>query len=319
MSRSISVRKTQADMACVILLVLAFSVARPQSDSTTSLVMKTQGASVMAPNEQIGVHPDTTHIHPVRFGIVTGTAAAAIVAVHIYQANGWWKDNRTPFHFQEDLTYGRSVDKYGHFFGTSVATFLLRKSFRWSGLSEEAALYWGAGGALAYQTYIEVEDGFHKWGFDRVDFASNVAGAAWPIAQYHSPFLRNFDFKFSYLPSSALNSGEGAGFQGQQHTVFDDYGGQTLWLSLKMKNLLPRSVDHLWPEFLCVSVGYAVRDVFKPEPHSAILLALDLDMTKVIPDDTPFLKLLGEALNFIKFPMPAVQLTPKTIWYGIYF
>ncbi len=291
-----------------------------QTDSTSkSVVFEESRDAVPAKNTSLSLSADTTNIHPVRFGIVTGTAATAIAAVHIYQANGWWKDNRTPFHFQEDLKYGRSVDKYGHFLGTSVATFLLRKSFRWSGLSEDAALYWGAAGALAYQTYIEVEDGFHTWGFDRVDFASNVAGAAWPIAQYHSPFLRNFDFKYSYLPSAALNSGEGKGFQGQQHTVFDDYEGQTLWMSVKVKNFLPRSIDYLWPEFLCISVGYAVRDVFGKEPRSAVLLALDLDMTKVIPDDTPFLKLLGEALNFIKFPMPTVQLTPNTIWYGFYF
>jgi hypothetical protein len=301
-------------------LLIVPSLLFAQTDSTSkSVVFEESRDAVPAKNTSLYLSADTTNIHPVRFGIVTGTAATAIAAVHIYQANGWWKDNRTPFHFQEDLKYGRSVDKYGHFFGTAVAAFLLRKSLRWSGLSEEAALYWGAGGALAYQTYIEVEDGFHTWGFDRVDFASNVAGAAWPIAQYHSPFLRNFDFKYSYLPSAALNSGEGKGFQGQQHTVFDDYEGQTLWMSVKVKNFLPRSIDYLWPEFLCISVGYAVRDVFGKEPRSAVLLALDLDMTKVIPDDTPFLKLLGEALNFIKFPMPTVQLTPNTIWYGFYF
>jgi hypothetical protein len=306
--------------ALIALLTLcAPSIILAQNDSTSrSIILRTiETANASSDSENSNV--DTTNIHPVRFGIVTGTAAAAIAGVHIYQANGWWKDNRTSFHFQEDLKYGLSVDKYGHFFGTSVASFLLRKSLRWSGLSEDAALYWGAGGALAYQAYLEVEDGLHTWGFDRVDFACDVAGAAWPIAQHHSPFLRNFDFKYSYLPSAALNSGNGEGFQGQQHTVFDDYEGQTLWMSLKMKNLLPGSINHLWPEFLCISVGYAVRDVFGKEPRSAVLLALDLDMTRVIPNDTPFLKLLGEALNFIKFPMPTVQLSPKTIWYGFYF
>lgn len=262
---------------------------------------------------------DTTDIHPVRFAIVTGSVATTIVAIHIYQSNGWWKDNRRSFHFQEDLKYGLSVDKLGHFYAGTAAAFILKKSYQWAGLSDEASLYWGSAGSLLFQTYVEIEDGFSKWGFDRVDFATNVAGAAWPIAQYHSSFLRNFDFKFSYHPSPGLNSSAGGGFQGQKHIVFDDYEGQTLWLSMKVKNWLPNSVNHLWPDFLCLSVGYAVRDAFTAKPYSAVLLAFDLDMTKVIPDNTPFLKLLGEALNFIKFPAPAVQISPHAIWYGIYF
>ncbi len=290
-----------------------------QTDSTyTETSIRNQRVEPGRPDD-LFPDPDTSNINPVRFTIVTGTVAATSAGIHIYQTNGWWQGNRAPFHFQEDLKYGRSVDKLGHFYGGTVIAFVLRKSYRWAGLSEEAALYWGSAGSLLFQTYVEIEDGFSTWGFDRVDFATDVAGAAWPIAQYHSPFLRNFDFKFSYHPSPGLNSAAGAGFQGQKHIIFDDYEGQTLWLSLKMKNLLPQSVGQFWPSFLCLSVGYGVRDVFKPAPYSTFTLALDVDMTKVIPDDTPFLKLLGEALNFIKFPAPAVQISPKAIWYGIYF
>jgi hypothetical protein len=296
------------------------SIVSAQTDSTTQSVLLSRGdQDTSERRDREDKQQEVTRIHPVRFGIVTGTVAAAIAGIHFYQANGWWKDNRAPFHFQEDLKYGLSVDKLGHFYGGAAAAFILRKSYQWAGLSEEGALYWGSAGSLLFQTYVEIEDGFSKWGFDRVDFAFDVAGAAWPIAQYHSPFLQNFDFKFSYHPSPALNSSAGAGFQGQQHIIFDDYEGQTLWLSMRMENLLPNSLSKLWPDFLSLSVGYAVRDVFTPKPYSAFLIALDLDMTKVIPNDTPFLKLLGEALNFIKFPMPAVQISPKIIWYGIYF
>jgi hypothetical protein len=269
---------------------------------------------------------DTTSIHPVRFGIVTGSVAATIAAIHIYQTNGWWQNNRTSFHFQEDLVYGRSVDKFGHFYGGITAAFILRKSFQWAGLSDEASLYWGSGGSLLFQTYVEIEDGFSKWGFDRVDFASDFAGAAWPILQYHALFMRNFEFKFGYWPSSVLDSGGGIGFAGQKHIVFDDYQGQTIWMSMNMKNLLPKGVDEYWPSFLRLGVGYAARDVTGPDPargvgapYSVLLIGLDYDMTKIIPDNTPFLKLLGEALNFIKFPAPAVQITPHAIWYGLYF
>lgn len=298
----------------LIAVMLSTSAARAEPDSTRSVVLR---------NDVAHDSSETNRIHPVRFAIITGGVAATIATIHIYQANGWWKGNSSSFHFQEDLTYGRSVDKLGHFYAGTVAAFILREAYGWAGLSEEAALYWGSGGAFLFQTYIEVTDGFHTWGFDRVDFAANLAGAAWPIAQYHSSFLRNFDFKFSYHPSQVLNENCGLGFQGQKHIIFDDYEGQTLWLSAKVKNLLPESWK-FWPTPLQLSLGYRVRDVCAPagsnrKPYSALLLALDLDMTKVIPDDTPFLRLLGNALNFIKFPMPAVQISPDAIWYGFYF
>ncbi|MER3523045.1 MAG: hypothetical protein C4326_03015 [Ignavibacteria bacterium] len=297
------------------LLLNACLLFEPAADSTFT-AGRTEPRTEQLPSEH---NNNTTEIHPVRFALVSGFVAASMVGIHIYQQNGWWKNNRSPFHFQEDLKYGRSVDKLGHFYGGTVVAFIVRNAYRWAGLSEETALYWGSAGSLLFQTYVEIEDGFSKWGFDRVDFAADVAGAAWPIAQYHSPFLRNFDFKFSYVPSPALNTSQGVGFAGQKHIMFDDYEGQTIWMSMKMKNLLPRAVASFWPEWLNLSFGYAVRDVFSPNPYSAWLLAFDLDMTKIIPNDTPFLKLLGEALNFIKVPAPTMQFSPRIIWYGIYF
>ncbi len=304
---------------CIWLLILGTitqsTAGVPPDSSARSVVLRDAEDSATL----IESRSDSTQIRPVRFAIVTGTVAGTFAVIHFYQSKGWWKDNRSSFHFQEDLKYGLSVDKLGHFYAGIAAAFILRNSFRWAGLSETASLWWGSAGSLLFQTYVEVQDGFSKWGFDRVDFAADVAGAAWPVAQHHSSFLRNFDFKFSYHPSPNLGSASGVGFVGQQHIIFDDYEGQTLWLSLKMHNLLPQAARPFWPEFLQLSVGYGVRNVAKPDPYSVVLLALDIDMTKVIPQTTPFLKLLGEALNFIKFPAPAVQISPHAIWYGLYF
>lgn len=254
-----------------------------------------------------------------RLAIVGGAWTATIISIHIYQQNGWWKDNRTSFHFREDLKYGLSVDKIGHFYSATVATFIGRKSIEWAEIPEQKALLLGVGVGLLFQTYVEIEDGFSAWGFDRVDFATNVIGAAWPIAQYYIPFFQNFDFKFSYHPSPLLNNPGGSGFQGQQHLIFDDYEGQTMWLSTKVKNFLPAALEQYWPEFLCLAVGYGARDIAGPEPYPVYYLALDYDMTKIIPAKTWFLKTLGEALNFIHFPAPAVRISPSAIWYGFYF
>jgi hypothetical protein len=242
-----------------------------------------------------------------------------MLAIHFYQQNGWWKDNQTSFHFREDLDYGLGVDKIGHFYGASVLTFVFGKSLRWANLPETESLLIGAGASLLFQTYVEVRDGFSAWGFDRVDFAANVGGALYPVAQYYVPTLRNFNVKFSYHPSDLLNNPGGIGFRGQQHIMFDDYEGQTFWLSLTVNNLLPDEAEPFWPDWLALSVGYGARHITEPDAHSIVLIGLDYDLTKIIPQSSSFLRTLSEALNFIRLPAPAVRISPSAIWYGFYF
>ena len=296
-------------MVPVLLLLMAMRAAG-QSDGFHSV-----------PPSQEPQPPDssTRKINGFRCAIVGGVTVAAMASIHIYQQNGWWKNNRQSFHFREDLTYGSWVDKLGHFYGASVLTFIYNKSLQWAQFSDTDALWLGAGTSILFQTYVEVEDGYSKWGFDRVDFAADVAGALFPVAQHYAPVLKNFNFKFSYHPSDLLNEPGGVGFAGQKHIVFDDYEGQTIWLSLNVNNFVPHAVEMYWPDWLAFAVGYGAREVGGPDPHSILMLALDYDMTKIIPGDTWFLRTLGEALNFIHFPAPAVRISPDAVWYGLYF
>ncbi|MBI3765319.1 MAG: hypothetical protein HY277_02310 [Ignavibacteriales bacterium] len=258
-------------------------------------------------------------INYTRLSIVGGTIATAILATHLYQQSGWWADNRAPFHFQEDLKYGLNVDKFGHVYAGAMLAFIGRKSLEWANIPKTPALFFGSGASLLFQTYVEVEDGFSAWGFDRVDFASDVAGAAWPIAQYYLPPLQDIDLKLSYHTSDLLGNPGGIGFKGQKHLVIDDYEGQTLWMSVKVHNILPEVAQPYWPDFLCLALGYGARDIADPSPYRVYFVALDVDMTKIIPPKTSFLKTLGEALNLIHMPLPAVQLSPYAVWYGVYF
>ncbi len=253
-----------------------------------------------------------------RLAIVGGALLGSMVVIQLYQQNGWWKDNRTSFHFQEDLVYSLSIDKFGHFFGGSALTFVSSRSLMWANVPERSALWWGAGMSLLFQSYVEVQDGFSTWGFDRVDFLADVGGAAWPVVQYYSPFLQNFDLKMSYHPSSLLNAPGGVGFRGQQHLMMDDYEGQTFWLSTKVNGLLPEPTASWWPDFLCLAVGTGVRDI-TTQQYRVYYVGLDLDMTEIIPQSSSFLKTLSHALNYIHFPLPAVRIYPNVAWYGIYF
>ncbi len=258
-------------------------------------------------------------INYTRLALVGGALVTTMTAIHIYQQNGWWKDNRAPFHFKEDFVYGLSVDKVGHFYGADVISFLVRKSLLWANLSDKQALWIGAGGGLLFQTFTEMEDGFSAWGFDRVDWLCNLGGALWAPARHHIPFLGTFDIKMSYHPSDLLGNPGGIGFKGQKHLIIDDYEGQTFWLSMKIEDILPQTLRSTWPDFLCLALGYGARGVATPDPHRVYFIAPDIDFTRLIPQSTPFLKTLGEALNFIHPPLPALRIHPTSIWYGIYF
>ena len=110
------------------------------------------------------------------------------------------------------------------------------------------------------------------------------------------------------------------GFKGQKHIILDDYEGQTIWLSLRMKKLLPEPVSGVWPAWLCLALGYGARDVGTENgAYRVYFLALDYDLTRIIPQDTSFLRTLSEALNFIHLPAPAVRYLPGSVWYGLYF
>ncbi len=272
-------------------------------------------------NQTDSIQSEHEQINYTRLSLVSGALVGSMTAIHIYQQNGWWKDNRTSFHFQEDLSYSLGVDKIGHFHGASAMTYVISKSLQWSNVPEDKALWYGAGGSLLLQTFLEVEDGFSTWGFDRVDFAMDLAGAALPILQRHIPALNTFRLKFSYFPSDLLNRPGGTGFQGQQHLIMDDYEGQTFWLTAHFKTITPEPVKSIMPEFLCLAVGYGARDIVGTanEPYPVWFLALDIDMTKILPQDVPWMKTLGESLNYFHLPMPAIRISPSAIWYGLYF
>ncbi len=259
---------------------------------------------------------DSTGLDHTRLAIVGATTAAGVTAIHFYQQNAWWKDHRTSFHVREDLSYAGNIDKVGHLYGASLLTFVFSKSLQWAHMPESRSLVWGAIGSTLFQTYVEIEDGFSEyWGFDRVDYASNLVGAWYPVLQHHVPVFQNFQFRFSYYPKKM---GGPSAIPGQTKTLLDDYEGQTLWLTITPRGLLPENATW-WPDFLGIAVGVSVRDNISPDRYLTWYIAPDLDMRYIIPRDSWFLRTLGEALNFIHFPMPAVRIAPGVIWYGLYF
>ena len=96
-------------MCCrVIAIVLALLALAPGANAETDSTAVDNAAVLhpaVVPPGPVSGFGDSTAIHPARLAIVGGSLLAVMTAIHIYQMNGWWKDNRTSFHFQEDLKY----------------------------------------------------------------------------------------------------------------------------------------------------------------------------------------------------------------------
>jgi hypothetical protein len=263
-----------------------------------------------------GYNPRRTSVQWDHAAIMGGAAAVTVTAIHIYQRNAWWKDQRTSFHFVNDNTYALNVDKAGHFYGGAISAWIGQKSLEWCGFSRDASVITGSILGALFELYVEFEDGFAKnWGFSPGDAYGDLIGAAWPLGQHYIPYMEHFQPKFSYFPSREMRNGTHAG------NMIDDYNGQTTWMGIHVHGLLPCSWRRYWPSWLALAVGVAARGIDIPgaEKERIIILSLDYDMTKILPGDSWFMTTLKQGLNYIHFPAPAIRISPNYIAYGLYF
>jgi len=270
-----------------------------------------------------GYDPHVSNVQWDRALIVGGALTMTVTAIHIYQQNAWWRDQRTSFHFVDDGDYALNVDKAGHFLGGAFGAFLGRKSLEWSGVSQEVSVLGGSAMGALFELYVEFEDGFARdWGFSRGDAYADLIGAVWPVAQYYVKPVASLQPKFTYFPSTKFLNGT------HQGNAIDDYEGQTYWLGVHLHGLLPQTLKSYWPSWLGLAFGVSIRNMPTREellidprksPVRSLILALDYDFTQILPMNSWWWRTLAEALNFVHFPSPAIRISPNYIAYGLYF
>lgn len=266
---------------------------------------------------QRGVQPQ--EISWTRFSIATGTLAAAITGLHIYQANAWWNDQRTDFHVFDDPTYKDQFDKWGHAFGGYYSAHFFDEAFAWSGFSPLQSAALGATCAALWELYIEIEDGFARdWGFSHGDAIADLIGAGAYFATKQIPYLDNIKYKWFYWPSKQMLESR-PDIPGQTQTFIEDYAGQSFWISLNVDGVLPEVAKPYWPDWLNVAVGVADYSLGAPvdpvrgfeDRKKAWMISLDYDFAKVIPEfDSPILNFIRRGLDYWHFPAPAMRISP---------
>ncbi|WP_126246523.1 DUF2279 domain-containing protein [Chitinophaga rhizosphaerae] len=272
--------------------------------------------------------PDSTV--PARvWGLGAGTAAVYTGSMLVLREY-WYKGYpRAPFHFYNDAGEWLQMDKAGHVFTAYFFAKNSRELWRWTGLPRKQQIWIGGLSGFAYQSVIEVLDGSSRnWGFSWADMAANTAGSAAMIGQELLWNEQRIQFKFSWSPvkypdpvlQRRANDIYGVNVL---ERILKDYNGQTYWASVNLSRFFP---DSGLPKWLNISFGYGADGLYDAyenvwdvaEGHQAdyshirrvrqFYLSADIDLTR-IPTRRKGIKVLLQALNMIKIPAPALELT----------
>jgi uncharacterized protein YfiM (DUF2279 family) len=260
---------------------------------------------------------------------------SAYYAVSLYVlSETWYKDRRrVPFHFYDDIKGFLQVDKFGHMFGSYFYSYVGYHYLLNSGLTRDEALYFGATLGAILQFPIEIMDGLYEgYGFSWGDVAANIMGSALVLGQELLFNEQVVKYKFSYWESNYSRKANGYLGKTTLDRLFKDYNGHTYWLSAPISKLL---YDKSLPPWLNIAVGYGANgmygefknissyngvDISETMRYRQYLLSLDIDWTR-IKTNSKFLKILLQAMTFIKLPFPALEYNSKGQfkWYWLYY
>ncbi|HNF71935.1 MAG TPA: DUF2279 domain-containing protein, partial [Chitinophagaceae bacterium] len=196
--------------------------------------------------------------------LLTGGGQALVWSGSLLALNQAWYAQypRTSFHLYNDAAEWMQVDKAGHAFSACWSAQLSASLFRWSGISPRRSAWYGAAMGIAYESVIEILDGFsQKWGFSIWDMASNTSGSLFFALQQHYWQEQRIDFRFSShiirYPESELQARANE-LYGQRlpERILKDYNAQTYWLSFNLKSFA-RSTSI--PAWLNIAVGYGAQ------------------------------------------------------------
>ncbi|TWF41257.1 putative lipoprotein DUF2279 [Chitinophaga polysaccharea] len=271
--------------------------------------------------------PDTTT--PSHVWILTGTTAA-LYGVSLAALNtAWYKGYpRSGFHFFNDVGEWNQMDKAGHIFSAYFIGKYSREMWRWSGLPRKKQIWIGGLTGFAFQSVVEVLDGFSsEWGFSWGDMGANAIGSGILVSQELLWNEQRIQLKFSSHPdlyndpTLRAKTDQLFGESFWERTL-KNYNGQTYWLSV---NVYSFHKESRFPKWLNIAVGYGAdnmlggRDNTWTDQHGVdqdyshlkrirqFYLSPDVDFTKIYTRKKG-IKVLFQVLNMIKFPAPTLEL-----------
>ncbi len=280
-----------------------------------------------------------------RVGLVAGIEGGLYAVANVWWSSAWYsKYDKSKFHFFNDWGEWNQMDKVAHAFNCYFESKWTYDLFHWAGVKEKHAIWIGMLAGMAWQSSIEINDGFQKkWGFSWGDMAMNTSGALlFGIQQYlwHdqriqlkiSAFPVNYSKYNDPLVKERTDKLYGTSFT---EILLKDYNAETFWLSISPGSFI-KNPKSKFPKCLQVSIGYGASgmlggyknvwnkndlsgDVNGPVDPADIVdrtdiqrlrrfyISMDLDWTK-LPVKRHWAKGLMKVLNIIKLPFPALEI-----------
>lgn len=235
---------------------------------------------------------------------------------------------RSKFHFFNDNAEWLQVDKTGHAYSAYIESYESYKMWHWTGISEKKAILLGGLSGMAYQSIIEILDGFSaEYGFSPGDFCANIVGAGLFTTEQFVWNKQRIKIKFSFhknnYTTDLLNQRADMIFgKTESERFIKDYNASTVWVSADIKCFYPNSK---LPGWFAVAVGYGAQGMFgarnnieKDAGGNVIFdasnirryrqwyLAPDIDLTEIHTNKKAVKIILG-ILNAFKFPTPSIE------------
>ncbi len=246
----------------------------------------------------------------------------------------WYSDYpRSHFHLFNDSGEWQQIDKVGHSFSAYWLAQSSTSLFRWSGVNRKRATIYGASMGIAYESVIEILDGFSsEWGFSLADMGANLSGSLLFASQDLAWQEQRIQFKFSahrvdYENVEMLRRANNLYGTSFLERTLKDYNGQTYWLSVNPWSFAKKSN---FPKWLNIAVGYGTngmlggyKNTWKDEEtglqHSRtdiqrirqFYFSPDIDLSKItIRGKHPKVLRILNGLK-IKFPLPTLEYNTK--------
>jgi hypothetical protein len=300
------------------------------NDSVYSFAIQTSGDST--PSKKVASND--------RIWLVTSANVALWAGSYIALNQAWYRDYpRSSFRFFDDMDEWNQMDKAGHIWSTYQVSRVSAEAWKWAGLNNRKSAWLGGISSLAYQSIIEIQDGFStEWGFSWSDMGADVLGAGIFIAQEYAWSEQRIQIKFSSwrhdYPNDLLHRRDQLFGTEAMARLLKDYNAQTYWLSGNIRSFIP---DLDIPGWLNISVGYGAtgllggteniwtdksgnshdRTDIKRERN--FYISPDIDFTR-IRTRSKFLRSVLFVLNSIKVPAPTLELrNGKARFHAVYF
>lgn len=261
-----------------------------------------------------------------RTGLLVGSSVLTLGSTYVYLEKKWWSEGYTNFHLDDgrDFRYASNIDKFGHLLGGIFTADVYYSGFRWAGVPRRRAEWYALGSAAFVQLSIEFKDGFSpRYGFSWADVTVGTLGGFWPMLQNHSPFFRDSQVKFSYWQRTTKYFDQ-RGIQLQPFSI-DDYINQAYWFSFSPRHVFGPRFKQNWPDWLQFSVGFGLdANTWSPTRTGEgglweVYLAPDIDLVKLFKPRKPLMRSVLHVLNYIKVPLPTLQIAPRPRLWGLYF